>query len=171
MMVVALGAYSVGAQEKIHLSVPESLEGDWFVPSKPSPYSSFTMQLPPLSATTLRIGANTYLQRIHKDASTIGAYEESGEAMRVVKDADGKEYLEGKPFSCMIRTNTLPWQIDLSRKSKDGSVIQKQGICSLKENTLILSIAGIGKPRPTSFDDPGIGGAYSVIEATRVKKP
>jgi hypothetical protein len=40
-----------------------------------------------------------------------------------------------------------------------------------ERSDLSISIGGNGKPRPTSFDDPGIGGSYTVTKATRVKKP
>ena len=71
---------------------------------------------------------------------------------------------------CQIafRTNTTPWQLDLTKKKKDGELIEMKGICLLKDNTLKLSIGEPGKDRPTSFDDPGSTADYTVITATRM---
>jgi len=155
------------AQKKAPPLVPQILQGDWLVPSQPSPYSG----LPDQPAITLRIDASNFIHRTHKDSSTKGAWDESGESLKIVKDDNGKEYLEVRPFFITIRTNSVPWQIDLWRKANDGSRVEKKGICSLQNNILTLALGYIGKPRPTSFDDPGIGGSYTVMKATLVPKP
>jgi len=109
---------------------------------------------------------------MHKQGGTVGAYDgATGKAMKVVKDPDGREYLEPSPYACVVRTNTIPWEIDLSVKGDDGKVIEMKGICSLKDDALTLSIGKVGKPRPTSFDDPGNWSSeYYVMAASRVKE-
>ena len=151
--------------------VPESLRGDWLVPSKPNPNSSPMMQLPDTTAITLRITATNLVLRLHKDPPLLDGWSETGERMKTVKDGDGLEYLEDQPFFLTVCTNTVPWQIDLWRKKGDGTRIEKKGICSLEENVLTLSIGSIGKPRPESLDEPGIGSSYSFFKATRTGKP
>jgi uncharacterized protein (TIGR03067 family) len=165
LVILALGACSAPYGKVVPL-VPESLQGDWIVASSPNPYSSTMMP-----DMILRIDASTLLYRYHKESGLKGVYDQSGKPWKEVKDADGKEYFE-KKFSLAVRTNTTPWQIDRWDKGEDGTVLKEEGICRLQGDTLILSIGGVGKPRPTSFDDPkDIGAAYSVMKATRAKRP
>jgi uncharacterized protein (TIGR03067 family) len=171
LLLLAIGAVQVSsaaAEEKAAATVPQILQGDWLVPSKPSPNSFPGMRMPDFAAITLRITAINYVARTHKDSSILGAWEESGEPVKLVKDADGKEYFEEQPFFLTIRTNTVPWQIDLWRKAGDGKRLEKKGICLLQENTLTLCLSTIGGPRPTSFD--AAPGVY-VMKATRTGKP
>ena len=174
LVVGGIGVCAVLAQEgKVGPSVPESLRGDWLVPSKPGGFIGLNQRLPDSAPITIRITADSYLTRFHKEAGTVGAWDTAtGKAMTVVKEPDGKEYLEPSPYSCVVSTTTVPWTIDLSIKGDDGKVIEKKGICLLKGDSLTLSIGQAGKPRPTSFDDPGNWSTeYSVMVADRVKEP
>jgi uncharacterized protein (TIGR03067 family) len=81
--------------------------------------------------------------------------------MTFVTDGDGAKWMEAARFRIVVTTNTTPWQVNLSTKSKAGVLIQKKGICTLQNDTLKLSLGKPGKDRPTAFDDPTV--------ATRVK--
>jgi hypothetical protein len=127
---------SAVAQEEMVPSVPQFLQGDWLVLSKPNTYSSPGMQLSDTPAITFRMDAINYVYRMRKDPSLVGALDETGKPLKLVTDEDGKEYFEQRPFFISIRTNSVPWQIDLWRKASDGSLIKLKGICSLQKDTL-----------------------------------
>lgn len=162
-VILAAVGFSVAAAEETAPAVPKSLQGDWIVKPVPS------MNLPDRPATTIRIDANTYLTRIQKARGVLGVIDESG-AWTVVEDADGKEYLQSQPYEIAARTNTMPWQIDLRMVKKDGAIIEKKGICSLKDGTVQLAIGKAGEERPTTFASPVVGGKYHLIEASRGNK-
>ena len=140
--------------------VPRFLQGDWVVPST-SPYQA---------VITLRISENNVIFRTHKDFNMGDVWDENG-AQKIVKDQDGREYFEGRPFSVALHTNTIPWQIDLWRRADNGTLVEEKGIFSLQDNTLTISIGKGGAPRAMSFDAPGLGGAYSIMKATRTEQP
>jgi uncharacterized protein (TIGR03067 family) len=96
-----------------------------------------------------------------------GIDRDTGESMPWVKDENGVSYCEMGHCQMVVRTNTAPWQLDLTKKKKDGELIVKKGICQLNGDELKLSIGEPGKNRPTSFDDPGFNGDYTVFTASR----
>lgn len=147
-------------------SVPLALQGDWAVPSEPS----FDPQFKGPDAS-VRITASNYVYRLREMKGFQGAWDgDTGESMTWVKDSDGVSYCEQARYQLSVRTNTVPWEIDLRREGKDGKVMEKKGLCIVQGDTLKLSIGKPGKDRPTSFENLPGGDEHTIIVADRMEK-
>jgi len=155
------GALGLAEASKKSPQVPPILQGDWLIPSRPRGIHG-GYQMPDNPPTTIRITAESLSHRMPKQAGMLGGWDETGQAIKWVKDGDGKEYMETAPFACVVDTKPHPWTIDLSIR-KDGKLIEKKGILQIKDDTLSLSVGEAGQPRPTSFDGAEV--------ATRVTQP
>lgn len=137
---------------------PPALRGDWALAPEPSSIISDR----PHPVIRLRITATNFFYRFSADSDTLAGVDgDTGDLGTFVTDKDGARWQEEPHYRIVVDTSTTPWQIDLSKRSKAGVVIERKGICVLHNDTLKFDIGRAGKSRPTTLDDS--------VEATRVK--
>jgi len=156
MLLLFSAVFADDAQRQIN--VPLTLQGDWATKPKPS-------IIPGISSipSKIRITDSNCIYRIPSESGRmVGAYDGNGITKPWATDSDGTKYLELAHYSISVRTNALPWQIDLWHKTKEGELIEVKGICEVQGDILKISLSTPGGDRPKTFD--------ATTEATRIQK-
>lgn len=138
-----------------------TLQGIWTVIPLPPPPGAMGQSGP---SQSIRITDKKFIYRFKEEPGFTGILDSTGtEEFPWITDDDGFRYVVIEE-TYKINAKTTPMQIDLSRTAKNGKLLVRQGIYTIKGDTLSICIADHGAQRPTECKED------SAIQAKRTKK-
>ena len=157
--------------ENTSSDVPESIQGDWIPDTESGNVTNVN--------SIYHFTSDSYSYRIRKEKGMLNYADENFYETKLVGEKGG-QYYEIKPYSVIVNTSTVPWNIDMRRMESDGSISEKKGLLLLNGDKLLFCVGLIGEPRPASIDQsPGLSNRTSTgiklvrppLKINRIKNP